>query len=68
MSDPVEREYAGNRKASRFTGDTKRPAQRMTMHWVHCKQGRMYWCQCMPSFRVGASVHHPRMVKGQKAK
>ena len=47
--------------ASRVQGDKKMPADRMTMHWVHHSGGRMYWCNCMPAFRVGDRVHHPQL-------
>ena len=58
------RPLAGVRKGHRVAGDRRQPRQRLTLHWVHSPHKRMYWCNCMPAFRVGGSVHHPRDVKG----
>lgn len=54
------------RRGSRVIGDKKMPADRMTQHWVHHSGGRMYWCNCMPGFRVGSRVHYPRKGVGIK--
>ncbi len=47
-------------RGNRVIGDKKMPAQRMTVHWAHNAGGRMYWCRCMPCFRVGKKTHAPR--------
>lgn len=51
-------------KRSRVQGDKKRPAERLTMHWIDSPRRYMHWCNCMPAFRVGAEVHHPADTKG----
>ena len=58
------RPLAGVRKGERVPGDRRNPPQRMTMHWMQTPHKRMYWCSCMPAFRVGTDVHYPRDVKG----
>ena len=58
------RPLAGMRKGMRVRGDKHMPEGRMTMHWVHTPHNRMHWCNCMPGFRVGGKIFHPRDVKG----
>lgn len=50
-------------KGRRVVGDKREPPQRMTVHWVPAANGRMYWCRCMPCFRVGKAVHVPAVKK-----
>ena len=46
----------GEKKMDRGTGG-------MNWHLVHSPGNRMYRCTCMPAFRVGAGVHHPRLTR-----
>lgn len=64
------RPLAGRQKGRRVIGDKRTPLQRLTVHWIHATNGRMYWCNCMPCFRVGDKVHcpsgkRPKGVKGR---
>lgn len=61
--EPTVRPLAGRQKGRRVTGDKSMQKQRMTMHWVHAKNNRMYWCNCMPCFRVGSKIHAPANVR-----
>jgi hypothetical protein len=45
-------------------GLSKDKPQKMNYHWIgNAGNTRMYWCGCMPEFRVGSEVHSPRTGK-----
>lgn len=62
----MERRLAGHRRGM-LVGLKRENWQRLTMHWMEHGNGRMAWCNCLPSFRVGDKQFHPRRFQGMKA-
>lgn len=49
---------------SRCRGENRIVGTTLRYHAAHTASNRMYWCGCMPSFRVGAREKFPSKLYG----